>query len=313
MEELRKYWHPVIMSAKVRDKPVPVTVLGENVALFRHSGGITAVRDLCIHRGAPLSLGWLDGDELVCAYHGWRYGTDGICSVIPSLPEGKVIPRKARTPAYQVQERYGLVWVCLEEEAAAPLPEYPAFDDKEMATILYPQFEWNANAARICENVLDFTHLPWVHDGMLGSRDHSIYPHVDTEPTEHGLRYALPDERNDSVRHYEVFAPFTVSIDVRPNSPDGHHYSMLFACLPVTSRTTIQWFFTSRDWDLHHPDFEWEEFDAIVMEQDRNIVENQKPEELPLDLSEELHLRGSDAGTLAYRRMLGSLGVAWSH
>jgi hypothetical protein len=54
-------------------------------------------------------------------------------------------------------------------------------------------------------------------------------------------------------------------------------------------------------------------FDAIVMEQDRHIVENQKPEELPLDLSEELHLRGSDAGTLAYRRFLRELGVAWSH
>jgi hypothetical protein len=47
--------------------------------------------------------------------------------------------------------------------------------------------------------------------------------------------------------------------------------------------------------------------------QARRIVENQRPEVLPLDLSEELHLRGSDAGTLAYRRMLRDLGVAWHH
>jgi len=101
------------------------------------------------------------------------------------------------------------------------------------------------------------------------------------------------------LRHYRVFAPLTVAINVRPNSSAGHHYSMLFTCLPETSRQTVQWLFTSRDWDLLKPDHEWAEFDAIVMEQDRNIVENQRPEELPLDLSEELHLRGRDAGTLA--------------
>jgi vanillate O-demethylase monooxygenase subunit len=313
MQELRRYWHPVARAAQVRDRPVPVTLLDESIVLFRHSDGISAVRDLCIHRGAPLSLGWLDGDQLVCAYHGWRYTPDGMCARIPSLPEGKTIPRKARTPAYQVAERYGLVWVCLEDEPAAPLPSYPAYDDASMATVLYREFDWKANAARICENVLDFTHLPWVHEGMLGSRDHSVYPHVVPESTEHGLRYALPDERNDSVRHYEVVGPFSVTIDVRPNGPDGHHYSMLFTCLPVTSRRTVQWFFTSRDWDLHHPDHEWEEFDGIVMEQDREIVENQRPEELPLDLGAELHLKGSDAGTLAYRRLLGAMGVEWSH
>lgn len=313
MDELRKYWHPVILAAKVRDKPVPVTLLDESIVLFRHDKGISAVRNLCIHRGAPLSLGWVDGNELVCAYHGWRYGADGSCVLIPSLPEDKAIPRKAQTPSYHVEERYGLVWVCMADEPAAPLPEYPAYDDESMATIVYKEFAWEANAARICENVLDFTHLPWVHDGMLGSRDHSIYPHVTPEATEHGIKYALPDERNDSVRHYEVLGPFSVAIDVRPNSPEGHHYSMMFTCLPATSRRTVQWFFTSRDWALHHPDNEWEEFDAIVMEQDRAIVENQKPEELPLDLSEELHLRGSDAGTLAYRRLLRDMGVAWSH
>ena len=229
MLELRKYWHPVALAAKVRDKPVPVTVLDENLVLFRHGAGISAFKDLCIHRGAPLSLGWIDGSELVCAYHGWRYDSAGACVRIPSLPEGKAIPRKAATPSYLVEERYGLVWVCLTDEPAAPLPEYAAYGDSSMATILYKEFVWEANAARICENVLDFTHLPWVHDGMLGSRDHSIYPHVQPETYENGLTYALPDERNDSVRHYQVYAPFTVAIDVRPNNPGGHHYHMLFA------------------------------------------------------------------------------------
>ena len=311
MDQLRQYWHPVIASAEVRDKPVPVTLLHERLVLFRHPGGVSALQDLCIHRGAPLSLGWVDGETLTCAYHGWQYDREGACVRIPSLMPDHPIPRKARATSYRVQERYGLVWVSLVEQSLFPVPEYPAYDDESMTTVLYRPFAWKANAARICENVLDFTHLPWVHDGMLGSRDHPVYPSVEAQTLEDGITYSMPDEGDDTVRHYRVFAPFTVALDVRANSADGHNYSMLFTCLPITSRDTVQWFFTSRDWSLHQPDHVWEKFDEIVMEQDRRIVENQRPEELPPDLTEELHLRGSDAGTLAYRRYLRGIGLEW--
>jgi vanillate O-demethylase monooxygenase subunit len=310
---LRRYWYPVARAADVRDKPVAITLLDEAVVLFRTREGISAFEDLCIHRGSPLSLGWMDGDRIVCAYHGWEYNPDGSCARIPSLPEGRTIPRKARAKAYRVEERYGLVWVCLDAEPAEPVPPYPPYDDETRTTVLYREFRWRANAARVSENVLDFTHLPWVHDGMLGSREHPVYPHVQPERHADGIGYAVPDDRNGTVRNYRVYAPFTVSLDVRSERPDGHNYWMLFTCAPVSSVETVQWFFTSRDWDLHRPDHDWEAFDAIVMEQDRRIVENQRPEVLPMDLSEELHLRGSDAGTLAYRRMLRDLGVAWHH
>jgi len=312
MLELRRYWYPVAAMADVRDEPVPVTLLGERIVLFRHEKGVSALRDLCIHRGAPLSLGRVEGDRLVCAYHGWQYDTSGQCTKIPSLAAGRPIPSKARARSYLAEVHYGLVWVCLDDEPALGVPPYPSYADESVTTVLYKPFCWQANAARVCENVLDFTHLPWVHDGMLGSRDHPVYPDVKAEMLPDGLYYALPDERNNSVRHYRVHGPFSVSLDVRANGPDGHNYSMLFTCAPVSTRETTQWFFTSRDWDLHRPDHEWEAFDAIVMEQDRRIVENQRPEELPLDLAEELHLGGSDAGTLAYRRYLRSLGVDWS-
>ena len=311
MQELRRYWYPVITAAEVRDAPVPITLLGERIVLFRHANGITALRDLCIHRGTPLSLGWLDGDRLVCSYHGWQYAPDGLCIKIPALAEGHPIPRKARVPRYLAEVRYGLVWVCLDETPALGIPPYPAYADESMASDLYKPFRWQANAARVIENILDFTHLPWVHPGMLGSRDHTVFPDIKAEILDDGVAYAMPDERNDSVRHYRVHGPFTVALDVRANNPGGHNYSMLFTCAPVSSRETVQWFFTSRDWMLHQPDLEWAAFDAIVMEQDRRIVENQRPEELPLDLTEELHLRGGDAGTLAYRRYLKGLKVDW--
>jgi phenylpropionate dioxygenase-like ring-hydroxylating dioxygenase large terminal subunit len=172
---LRDYWHPVARVADVGRTPYAAEVLGQRIVLFRTGDDIVALDDLCIHRGTALSLGWLDGNEIVCHYHGWRYDKDGVCTRIPSLPEGGRIPPKARVPRYLTQVLYGLAWVCL-GQPVAPIPEYSAYDDDGMATVLYDPYRWKANAARIMENVLDYTHFPWVHDGLLGNRSEPVYP-----------------------------------------------------------------------------------------------------------------------------------------
>ena len=322
-DELRNYWYPVARVASVGANPVAATVLDEQLVLFRVGDEIVALKDLCIHRGTPLSLGWLEGSELVCHYHGWRYDKAGVCTLIPTLPPGGRIPPAARVPSYRCEQRYGLVWVAL-ADPMHPIPDYPAYESESMATVLYDDFRWKANAARVIENVLDYTHFPWVHDGLLGQRDDPMYPHVRPEISGDGFRYDVPDDRNNTVRTYRLFLPFTVNLTVTTRipederhtssmSPKGRNYSMMFTCCPVSSRETIQYFFTSRDWNLTKPDEDWYAFDAIVMSQDQMVVENQRPEELPLDLTAELHLRGTDAGALAYRRMLRDRGVAWHH
>src|SRR5688500_1183848 len=101
LEPLRHYWHPVALAAAVGDQPVATTLLDEQLVLFRTSEGVSACRDLCIHRGTPLSLGWVEDDGIVCAYHGWRYAADGRCVRIPSLPATRPIPAKARVTAYR--------------------------------------------------------------------------------------------------------------------------------------------------------------------------------------------------------------------
>jgi phenylpropionate dioxygenase-like ring-hydroxylating dioxygenase large terminal subunit len=71
-EVLCHYWHPVARSTEVNDKPVKVKLLDQPIALWRSGEKIAAFYDLCIHRGTPLSLGWVDNGDLVCASHGWR-------------------------------------------------------------------------------------------------------------------------------------------------------------------------------------------------------------------------------------------------
>jgi vanillate O-demethylase monooxygenase subunit len=125
-----------------------VTVLGERVVVVRLGGGLSAFRDLCVHRGSALSVGKVvDGDRLECRYHGWTYDREGACVRIPARP-GMAIPSKARVRRYDAAEHVGLIWVCLEGPAELPLPEFPQYADPAYHTIKVPTYEWRCGAAR---------------------------------------------------------------------------------------------------------------------------------------------------------------------
>src|SRR5207244_4295669 len=109
-------------------------------------------------------------DQLRCAYHGWTYGADGGCTSIPARFGGS-IPKRARLRSYPVVESGGLVWVCLEDEPRFPPPAFPEHDDPTYGLVAMPDYVWQCSPARRIENYVDFAHFPWVHDGILGSRD----------------------------------------------------------------------------------------------------------------------------------------------
>ena len=92
---LRRFWHPVMWADELTDGPKPATLLDEPIVVVRLGGEVAAFKDLCVHRGTALSLGWVEDEHLVCAYHGWTYDSNGVCTRIPST-HGDNIPRKAR-------------------------------------------------------------------------------------------------------------------------------------------------------------------------------------------------------------------------
>src|SRR5690349_9024279 len=131
MAALRACWHPVAYSGAVGADPVGLELLDEPLVAWRAADGAPRVlSDLCIHRGTALSLGSVEGDEIVCPYHAWRYGPDGVCTLIPQLEDPTRIPRKARAQPFRCEERYGLVWVAL-DEPRWPLPEVPELESDE--------------------------------------------------------------------------------------------------------------------------------------------------------------------------------------
>src|SRR5260370_25883213 len=88
------------------------TLLGEPLLLGRDGAGAPfALRDLCPHRGVPLSCGSFDGTEVECCYHGWRFTTDGRCTAIPSLVEGQTLDiARIRVASYAAREVQGNIW-----------------------------------------------------------------------------------------------------------------------------------------------------------------------------------------------------------
>ncbi len=107
-----------------------VDVLGRTLVVYRtESGELAAMDRLCPHMGASLAKGKVVGEKIVCPFHAWEYGRDGVCSHIPSLKDGTRIPPGARTPAIPVCEHIGWIWVYHGERAAYSLPEIPEAAD----------------------------------------------------------------------------------------------------------------------------------------------------------------------------------------
>ncbi|HXC58098.1 MAG TPA: aromatic ring-hydroxylating dioxygenase subunit alpha [Steroidobacteraceae bacterium] len=169
MNYLRDAWYVAAWSQELEEgKPLAVSVLGEPVVLWRSADDIHALEDRCVHRLAPLSLGRCEGHRLRCMYHGFLYGTDGVVQEIPGQP---VIPPTARVRAYPVVDRHSWIWVWMGDPARADaslIPPAVGFDEPEWI-LGRGYLDYDAEARLINDNLLDFSHLTYVHANSFGA------------------------------------------------------------------------------------------------------------------------------------------------
>jgi vanillate O-demethylase monooxygenase subunit len=320
---LRACWHPVAYAADVAETPRAATLLGEPLVLWRDGQGrARAFRDVCVHRGTALSLGRVEGDEIVCAYHGWRFAGDGACTAIPQLPDSTRVPARARAVAYPAQERYGLVWAAL-ETPRWPLPEVPELESPSWRAVRTGPFAWACDASRQVENFTDFGHFAFVHAGLLGDPGHPVVaPHA-VRIDDHVLRYEYgrPDapntdefpvfaaeERKDATRRtrYAVHLPYTIVEHIDWGGADGMVY--FFAAQPVDADHCVGYCLVARNYNLEQPDEVIQAFERTIFAQDQRVVESQRPDRVPFDLAAELHLT-FDAVAVSYRRAMRAHGL----
>ncbi len=167
---LKNCWYVAAWTHELSDEAVHARrVLDEPLILFRTSDGtIVALADRCCHRHAPLSLGRREGDDIRCLYHGLRFSPSGHCNQIPGV-SGQV-PSKVRVRNYPVAVRNRWVFVWMGDPARADealLPDNFSCDHPEWRNIpgylhYETPYEW------ICDNLLDFSHLSYVHEKTLG-------------------------------------------------------------------------------------------------------------------------------------------------
>ncbi len=308
-------WHPVTtLAALDQQNPLRARLLDEDIVIWQNEGHLYAWQDLCVHRGARLSLGSVQNNRLVCPYHGWHYASNGRCVHIPAHPEQKP-PDKAQVKTYQAQAKYDLVWVSLGTPTHT-IPLFSEWQDPRFRTILCGPYTFEAAAPRVIENFLDVAHFPFVHAGSLGDPTHPEIADYAAHITAEGvvaedITVWQPDPdgtgQGAAVTYtYKVLRPL-VAYFVKTK---GTTFAAYYAVSPVAPLQTKGWVLLAMNYAFEQPENELRAFQDAITAEDIPIVESQRPELLPLDLQAELHLR-SDRTAIAYRQWLNMLGLSF--
>ncbi len=322
-------WHVVAYASElVPGALLPVTLLERDLVCWRESNGSPhAWEDLCVHRGARLSKGFIQNDRLVCPYHGWNYDGTAQCVLMPAAPDEQPM-KKAKAIAHAVREQYGFIWVCL-GTPANDVPLFPEWDDPAYKKVHCGPYKFKSGY-RAIENFTDPTHFPFVHAGVNGilAEPDTILPYEVMED-EDGLstsevRVTQPygDPRNIPViayYAYKIMRPLVSYFKKRvviadpkyqdSGSPDDRFCTYLTAQQvdPVTSIVRIC---CAMNFSPAPTDAEVRKRQDLVYAQDSAIVDTQRPERIPVDLRYELHHRTDLLGQ-KYRSWMRKMGVSY--
>lgn len=329
---LRAAWHPVARSTEVGADPVSVRLLGEDWVLVRLPDSdapdgtrLTGFLDVCPHRLAPLSAGTVVGDRLRCGYHGWCFDAAGRCTDIPALG-GERIPARAdlRAPA-ALTEHHGLVFLAPEspmtELLDVPEAADPAFVDGTLAPT-----RARVGAGLMIDNFLDMAHFPFVHAGTIGSEDAIDVPELEIERVGFGMRvhsrHWFPNHEDPAVGRgerdllqervltYEYRAPFLASLRIDYVQAGGTNVVTLFVQPEDDERCRLYA-------TIHRDDLGDEPermpgmvaYEGKILEEDLVIQEQYRDRRLPLDITDEVHIK-ADRATIELRRVLADLVAA---
>lgn len=300
-----------------------VQMLGCWFALFRdRSGHAICLADTCVHRGAALGDGELVDGDLACPYHGWRFGSDGRCTLIPAMGPDVVPPKRVRVDDYPTQEKYGWVWVFLgdlPEDRRPRIPElFPEFDDTDRWRRIPYQFEAQANWMRFEENSLDTAHTNFVHRAFGAKRTPQLAASA-IELTEWGARVAREkpapqlDQKSGEIakllaadrRSTNVTLEFSLiglCHRIQPTFREG------MSQINFTARTPIDaWRSRAIGWQarnyLLEPEHDAERMAGILLavEEDLRVVEKVVPPLTPASLTDEF-LTETDGMEVAFRK-----------
>ncbi len=169
---LRNAWYVAALEKEITAELYPTTLLKQDVVLYRNTAGdVVALEDSCPHRRLPLSMGRLVGDNVECGYHGLTFDCSGQCVKAPGTSR---MPKGAVVHSYPVVCRYGFVWLWMGDPALADktaIPEVAHWDDPAWGMNRGDAMELNCHYLYVTDNLLDPSHVSWVHQTSFGNQD----------------------------------------------------------------------------------------------------------------------------------------------
>jgi phenylpropionate dioxygenase-like ring-hydroxylating dioxygenase large terminal subunit len=252
-------WYPAVRAESLgKGETAVTTLLGIPMLLGRKSNGaLFAMRDLCPHRGIPLSAGWFDGETVQCKYHGWRFEPcGGQCQEIPSLTSHDGLePSKIYANSFPVVERDGYAWVYVPPAGAGrvtdvsvlpAVPELPKFGQRFRSAHLQAELPCNVDHGII--GLMDPAHGPFVHRAWWWRSAASIHEKTKMfEPIPEGFRMSAHTPSSNSAPYKLLGKPVTTIDFVLPNrryetivaekNGKKRWFSSLTTVTPVTAST----------------------------------------------------------------------------
>lgn len=272
MPFIRNTWHVIAWSHEVPAGALFARrIAGESIVLFRRAdGSVAALENKCPHRHAPLALGRLEGDCVRCMYHGIRFDADGRCVEVPGQT---ATPAALRVRAFPVVERKNWIWVWAGDPARADASQIvDTFSLDSPGWRYRPAYlHYHAHHLLIADNVLDFSHLSYVHEKTLGGSAAIAGTRAQVEKLPNGVHIHREVKNTDaSPLHrklgmsggevdrwwtYDYTLPGVLSLDsgVRPsNGAPGKalHFHSFQAIVPESETTSHYFFMQAHDFDL---------------------------------------------------------------
>jgi phenylpropionate dioxygenase-like ring-hydroxylating dioxygenase large terminal subunit len=301
----RNRWYVAAYGSEISRIPLERTVLDTPLVFYRTElSQIVAMYGLCPHRYYPLALGRLDGDAIVCGYHGFTFGADGKCLRVPAQGGGTGFHQ----PTYKVIERGPWVWIWMGEAASAQVGLLPPHDDFGLgvpgwAHCAPNHFLLKARSQLLIDNLMDLTHVAFVH-GSLIDADVLVTSKIQQLQRERSFRVSRLSDMAWSSFHDFLFGaanrfdgmssvdavtdfygpelirtsgPITKRIDNREVVPAalGELY-FLHAVTPATAKTTHYFGLITRNYRFDEPSFDeaLQGLDRSVRQQDVDALEH---------------------------------------
>jgi phenylpropionate dioxygenase-like ring-hydroxylating dioxygenase large terminal subunit len=190
---LNAWYHAAWGTEVTGEKPLARTFLNEEVVLFRDADGTAhALEDRCCHRATPLRLGDVVPEGMQCGYHGMVFNGDGKCVKIPGQDK---IPPAAQVRSFPIIERQEIVWIWMGDPALADesklIVDFPWNDDHENWPHYHDMYEVNCNYMLLVDNLMDLTHIPYIHRNTIGggNQQGQVDATMDVTPKETGVHY----------------------------------------------------------------------------------------------------------------------------